>query len=297
MSHILNIIPLTAGLTLITVVALSFLGRVLPLGDSFAVFRLVLLALLIVMAILIKHELFSKITLVLAVFTIATDSWHRYKVGHTSEGTYRVYQKNIKFDLQDATPLVEDMLDSEADFITLQEVTDTNAHILEALKPAYPYQHYCVHTDIRRPAVLSKFPFVENSEICDLGLAAVKVQTPDQPIWVASLHLQWPWPYRQSEQMQIIEPALKSLTGPIIIAGDFNAVPWSHTVIKIGHIFNGQRAGSIKPTFDLPTLPMKVTIDHIIAGRHKFRTRTRPKLGSDHFGVLSDVSPAKGAEI
>ena len=120
------------------------------------------------------------------------------------------------------------------------------------------------------------------------GMAAMQVETPDGPVWVVSLHLHWPYPMGQAAQVRSLVPQLESLSGPVVLGGDFNMVPWSHAMRVIARATASKRIGV--PQYSLPlkrlyTLP----IDHVLVNRNAKPaiTEKRPLLGSDHFGVLA----------
>lgn len=280
-----------AALKLMMFVAVSFMGRFLALGDSLAVFRIPLLLCLFLLAILSKHTKIRIMAAALITACLVVDISHRHRPSAPTIGDYRIYQKNISFRIKDIQPLASDIIKSRADFVTLQEVVKRNQHIKKLLSSDYPHQHHCPFVTIVGPAVLSRHPFVKNSQTCAHGLAAVKVSTPKGQIWIVSLHLRWPWPYGQAEQIKDIENVLNGFDAPVLLAGDFNAVPWSSAVQTISHKINAQRTGQINPTFNLPF--MGITIDHILAEHKNFKTELRPKFGSDHNGIIADVNPAK----
>ena len=217
--------------------------------------------------------------------------------------SYRVYQKNLLFRLPDTAPVADDILASGADFVTLQELHARNRPILEALRARYPHQHFCPFAAVGGIAVLSRWPPVAEQMVCENfgGLAAMQVETPDGPLWVVSIHLHWPYPYRQTEQLAQLLPMLQSLGGDAVVGGDFNMVTWSHAVDTIKTATRTKYAGYPGGTFvlsyhkdgqnlldGLPRLP----IDHVLipdtaAG---LSVERRARLGSDHHGVVADFA-------
>ena len=53
------------------------------------------------------------------------------------------------------------------------------------------------------------------------------MQDGKQEFWITSLHLHWPWPFKQQAQLEDILMGLSQLKGRKIVAGDFNMVKWS----------------------------------------------------------------------
>ena len=280
---------------LLVLIFVSLFGRYFPPGDSIAVFRIPLV--LILISIIWMAPKFVKfLGLVVILITLFVDGLHRYGNGYDPniKASYRLYQKNVSYRVKDTGPLVADIIHSNANFVTLQEVSFSQEAFLQQLSTIYPHQHHCpFYKELGGPTILSRLPFIENSLICLRGLAAAKVQASDGELWIISLHLYWPWPHDQSKQIDQLEPFLSSLDAPVILAGDFNAVPWSGTLQRVKQILGTKRVGPVKSTFaDLPLIPMGLTIDHILASSRNHRLELRPNLGSDHKGLLADIDPA-----
>ncbi|MEY8837495.1 endonuclease/exonuclease/phosphatase family protein, partial [Cribrihabitans sp. XS_ASV171] len=150
---------------------------------------------------------------------------------------------------------------------------------------------FCPFAAVGGVAVLSRFPKVPGSETCVAmqGLAAMRVETPLGKVTLASIHLHWPWPHGQAAQVDRLLPVLEALPRPVILAGDFNAVGWSHSVARIARATGNERIGPHAGSFVLPHVPYPVTIDHVLAPGGA--AEVMPRLGSDHFGVLARVLP------
>jgi endonuclease/exonuclease/phosphatase (EEP) superfamily protein YafD len=180
--------------------------------------------------------------------------------------------------------------DTAPDFIVFQEVSDSNRPILDQLRDAYPFQIDCPLDSNLGEAVLSRHPSVAGTGFCSGrdGLAAMQVRTPNGLVWAASVHLSWPWPKGQAAQVDQILPDVARLSGPAVMAGDFNAAAWSHTVSRMGAASGTQRRGPYRASFHLPALGWPVGLDHVLASSD-FSTAVRrmPKAGSDHHGSLT----------
>lgn len=79
-----------------------------------------------------------------------------------------------------------------------------------------------------------------------------------------------------------------------VVAGDFNATPWSYTVRRLlgdGDLFNSQRGYGLELTFPAGSNPIaQVPIDHVLYSEGLAVTDRRlgPASGSDHFPVVVD---------
>lgn len=303
MKRILYTFLALSGLALI----LSFCGRFHAVGDSLAVLRPVLALIvggLSVAALLVRPRLFGTVGACLTVFaglSLAPPA----PVSQLPEGaqTYSVYQKNLLFRLPDTRPVSADILKTKADFVMLQELHLRNRAILDELRAEYPYQHFCSFASVGGIAALSRWPAVKGQTKCGegSGLAAMQIATPDGPLWLVSLHLHWPFPYQQSQQIKVLLPILETLNAPVLIGGDFNMVPWSHAVGKLLRATKTKLSGFAGGTFAfsylkdgqdiagwLPLLP----IDHVLVPEKgaTLSLQRRDRLGSDHYGLLADFA-------
>ncbi len=270
-------------------------GALHPVGDSLAVFR-VPLALLGALALLVWWPRRAAMLAGLAVVALAVlpRLWALSPVqaGQAAQTPgLTVYQKNLLFTLRDPGAVVADIRARAPDIVTLQEVSRRNRAVLEALRAEYPYQHYCDFRAVGGTAVLSRWPEVPGSAFCARGMTGLQVETPDGRAWAMSLHLSWPWPHGQAEQLSELTPLLRGLDGPVVIGGDFNAVAWSRAVARIEAASGTRRAGRETATFALPYGGLGLAIDHVLAsGAAPGTIEVLDRLGSDHRGVLARVT-------
>lgn len=267
--------------------ALSFAGALHGLGDSLAVFRLPLagVAAGLVLAARPRRRLLWP---GLGLCLIAAGSVLVHKLPAAPAGPLTVYQKNMFHRNGDLGGLVADILASDADIVTLQEVSVENEALLQRLAEAYPVQHLCRYT--RRSGIAVFTRLTAGEALCSdvLGLAGLRVDSPQGPVWALSLHLSWPYPYSQPAQLDRLAPLLARYDAPVILGGDFNMVPWSHALARIARAGGFRRAGPARASFRLGLMPL--SIDHVFAPGGG-RAEARPPLGSDHGGVLAHVHP------
>ncbi len=288
----------TVGLAL---VVLGAFGRVHPALDSVAVFRAPLawgtLALCLLAWCLLGGRprwLALGGALAMAAQTGALALAQRSDPPEPAGGGGVVlYQQNLLWNRQEDAAWLAAISSAGADVLTLQEVSAGNRDLLAALAPHYPVQQVCPFADVvGGVAVLSRWPAIRGTARCAHGMALIQVAGPEGPLWIGAVHLHWPWPFPQAEQAAALALVLQGLDGPVILAGDFNAVPWSWTVRYLTAAARGQRIGPQRPTFRLPPIGLGLTIDHIIApaGWHG-GVRVQPARGSDHAGLLARLSP------
>lgn len=292
-----RVILILAGL-LAAALAGGYGGALHPLGDSLAVFRLQiagLLALACGAALALGARRAGALGLAVAFVAGAPIlTAMGGGVGAAPAPQLMLYQKNLLFRRGPPEPLLADIAAAEPDLLTFQEVSGANTAILAALAPGWPTQVICPFGTVGGVAVAARWPVVPGSERCEerLGLVSVRVETPAGPVTLASLHLHWPWPYDQAAQRDRLMPALAALEPPVVIGGDFNMVPWSHTLRQVQAATGTARAGRAWNSFPRfgPLVPLP--IDHVLApSGWSSLSQRRALLGSDHHGLLLRLAP------
>ena len=205
--------------------------------------------------------------------------------------SFEFYQQNLLYARRGKAAWLDHIRRHELDVIAMQEVGAANLDLLEALRPEFPHQYLCERGGLAGgSALVSRFPVVAGTESCVNGLALMQVQTEAGPLWVGSVHLYWPWPYSQAEQVEELLPVIAALDGPRVIGGDFNQVAWSATVRRMARAFGGERAGARVSTFTLPLLDLRIGIDHVLVGPGQGAwIEAEPGLGSDHNGIRAVI--------
>lgn len=291
-----KLLIITAGLSL-GVLALGYTGRVLPLGESLAAFRLPnILAAAVFLLALRKYRVFY-IGLALIILSVLSVASVYIPQRVTGDPVYRLYQKNLLYRIQDISDLKADMLGTQrTDFITLQEVSDPNLMLLEQLADDFPHQILCSFSAVGGPAILSRWPVIEGQTYCHYndGITAMKVQTPSGPLWIISIHQAWPYPYGQAAHTKRLLDRIEALEGPKLIGGDFNMVPWSYTLKAFEKVSGTHQARPAINSFTLPYIPMTIPIDHVLVPKNsRARAQRRGKKGSDHFGIIAEFTLPK----
>lgn len=262
----------------------GFAGGLYAAADSLSLLRLMGGVLCIVLMLLMRGVIWRialSVTMLAAFLTTIP-----LLVGGASGGTLTLYSKNIWFANRDLTALAADIVDSGADVVTLQEVSQRNQEILTMLAGDYPHQHLCRFSGWGGVAVLSKHPIMDRKCTSRRALAAARIDQNGQGVWIGSVHLPWPYPYTNMVAADAAEAVISTLDGPVVLAGDFNIFPWAASVQNLQQAGQTQVAQPVRPTFYLRGLPL--FLDHVHApggGRVSYR----PALGSDHMGVLAQV--------
>jgi len=210
-------------LLILALLGFSYCGAWMPLGDSLAVGRSHLAALLILATPFLfrlgarRMALIALVSAVLASGQIAAGF---YAADANASGRYTLYQKNLLGRAWPRYPLADEIVAFNADFVTLQEVSDHNLLYMDKLFQSYPSKKLCDFRNVGGVAVMSRFPMVPGSAQCGDrdGLAVMQVLLPDgEAIWIAALHLHWPFPFEQAEQVERVVARLKLLKGPVVL--------------------------------------------------------------------------------
>lgn len=271
------------GLVVIGLLAMSWLGGLHPVGDSLAVVRPVLTILAVAYGLFLRRWVLRVPVLALAAVSLVSIAAPALRSGEG--GAHIVYQKNLLYWNDQVEDVVDDIIASKADILMLQEVAPWHNAIFErSLRDVFPTWHACGAVTIA-----SKLPSLTGTDKC-LGWdrsVAVQVQTQSGPTWIISVHLLWPWPKFQAAQVDSLVPLIKQLEGPKIVAGDFNTIPWSHTVARLENASDTRLIGPIRTTFWIGPYPL--VIDQILAPNGG-RRELRPRFGSDHHGLVGYIN-------
>ena len=203
-------------------------------------------------------------------------------------GTYVLYQKNLSLGNARIGDVIADIRATDPDIVTLNEVSDENRAVLETLKDEYPYQLHCKRRQWIGLSILSRVPPGPEAPICSKrrAFAAQQIQGPSGTGWIVAVHYHWPWPYSQADGVAALQDAMPALAGSKIVAGDFNAMPWSHAVRATRRATGTRYIGPRRWTLNIRGL--KLPVDHVLAPSG--RVTRRAAIGSDHRALLAQVS-------
>ena len=284
-----SFVRLCAVVGLMTLLA-SYLGAIHPVGDSLAVFRIWIaggVALAGLILLLVSARRAGAIALVAAGLAAGPIAAMVYaSAGDIPPAPVTIYTKNTLGGWGDDAAMIADMEASGADVILLQELSQTRSDFSGALAASHPHQHICRFSDRSGMAVISRWPILETYCSPHRSFAAAQLDAPDGPVWAVSTHLVWPYPRAQTRFLGEALPFLDGLDGRVIVAGDFNMVPWGHSVRQIAEATGTDRIGPLLTTFELRNVPFQ--IDHVLTNGTGMVER-RPLFGSDHHGLVARI--------
>ena len=96
-------------------------------------------------------------------------------------------------------------------------------------------------------------------------------------------------------QFEFIADRVQKTPGPIMVAGDFNATPWSHVFGPLAHagLRNSQRGYGLSASFPVRgNFLTRIPIDHLLHSSHLVVVDRwlGPDIGSDHFPLVVDLA-------
>ncbi|MGR3434918.1 MAG: endonuclease/exonuclease/phosphatase family protein [Shimia sp.] len=221
----------------------------------------------------------------------------------------RLYQRNLWAHNDRHASILAEIARLSPDVVTFQEAGTAHAPLLAALASDYPHRHVCTYSDLRRIAILSRFPPTSAEPICTRWRAfgALQVEARGAPLWIVAVHLPRPWPLGNAVRAREVGTGLASLTGPMIVAGDFNMVPWSAEQRRLRRVAGLRRIGPQGPTLVLrpwasirgmrpvtafaPAWGVPLPLDRVAMRGGAGRITRLPRLGSDHMGLFAELDP------
>lgn len=221
------------------------------------------------------------------------------------ERVFTIVTFNTRWAADNAGRVADFLIEAKPDVAVLGELTpEKRAIILPRLASQLPWQVECSDDLFCRLGVLSRHPWraakAERQGPAGAAVAWVDFGPEFSDLRLLGLHLTRPWPWWRAHRQQIaaLMPLTRGTDGPLILAGDFNATPWSRTMRAIGTASGALPAGWLHPTwplrlsrlYELPLVP-QWQLDHVLLTPRMrlLSIETGPDLGSDHLPVIAKV--------
>jgi endonuclease/exonuclease/phosphatase (EEP) superfamily protein YafD len=222
----------------------------------------------------------------------------------TTGNTFKVYSANIYKSNHDLARLGRELKDKDPDIVVLIEVKDAHMEQLRSAVRRYPFS--IVNTSYCECGIgmvlLSKFPVLDYhlTKLSEHGNAIIEavLDIKRKPVKFYGVHAQRPGTKNfneRKEQFVMLASQISKQTLPVIVAGDLNSTPITPLFQKLINIsgLRDSRAGfgwqpswpSYFPLFWIP-------IDHVLISPevHVHKRATGPRIGSDHYPVLAELS-------
>ena len=199
-------------------------------------------------------------------------------------------------------PFLELIRERDPDVIVLVEATDEWVAALEAIKEAYPFSEQATREDPFGIALYSRVPFDE-MRVEKFGRAGVpsivaRITLNWRPVTIVATHPLAPFNPRlwrlHNEQLEAIAEARESFGERLIVAGDFNASPYSpwmkRFVARMGVRYTSRGYG-FQPTWPTYRRAFFTPLDHILVSEGFGVTEflVGPDIGSDHLPVQATI--------
>lgn len=304
-----------AAIACLFALALGFGGSWARPLDTFAHFRAHLAVPSIGLCVFLlvqRQSLPASVLAAMAVIAIVSLApFARFADPEEASGpAYTLLQMNLRWNSGETTEVLRRIAEADPDIVTLQEMTPNWRSALGPVEQRFPYQVHCPGADGFRgdSALLSRRPFVAGSTpVCDEknSFAEARIDFNGIGVSVASHHQLWPWPAGQWERFDRLAETLRELPAPVLVAGDFNAVPWSAFVGAYAEALGARVVPGIGAVWAPPFVPDLVRrtaglpLNNVLASPEitVLETRRLASTASDHLPVVIRFTVARDPAI
>jgi endonuclease/exonuclease/phosphatase (EEP) superfamily protein YafD len=219
----------------------------------------------------------------------------------SSAGPLTVLTVNVSYRQFLPRRLLELVREADPDVVVVQELTPHAERVLADLDNAFP--HYRKFPADRQYGIgLWSKHELESAATIALGrLPAIeaRVRAPSGSFTVIGVHLSAPVTRRRAaaRNQQLNELAARStaVDGPLIVAGDFNATPYSPYFtewLEKTNLTDSRRGRTLSPSWPTMLPLVGIPIDHVAVndGFTILSHRRLPNFESDHYGALVEVA-------
>lgn len=296
-----------AGIVFACLAALSILDRFASTLPTLAQLAPLLSVPLVVTALALaalRRRMRPAILAALAGATvwIAVDRWQ--EVSQNSSGArgeadavFTLVSFNAFHDNRRVSNAVPYLLASGADAVLLLEAGGL-ASSLPAFTAAFPYRIGCDGRSKCDMLLLSKHP-PKAAWTASLGAVPASryvqfgIDFGGHPLTLVGVHLTKPWfDDLAAIELGVLAERVGRLREPVVVAGDFNALPWSPQLVdwarRTGFVFSGSYVGTWPAALGALGLP----IDHVLArGATILGVEALPEtFGSNHRGLVTRIA-------
>jgi endonuclease/exonuclease/phosphatase (EEP) superfamily protein YafD len=234
-------------------------------------------------------------------------------VGINNNQAIRVMTFNTKYRVEEASDIVNIILEADVDVIALQELSSPTAeYFAEHLIDEYPYQiAYTWGTSVRGKGLLSRYPLTNEQFETFNGVNYLRAQISfaDETITLVNTHPQPPHygiAFNTDHRSRAIDSILERLateSDAVIVLGDFNTTDQSADYRKLTAKFTdsfrevGFGLGQTFPDFStgnlLELLPPMIRIDYVFHSEHLQSISAEvwhSSAGSDHRPLVASLA-------
>ncbi|MEP6563955.1 MAG: endonuclease/exonuclease/phosphatase family protein [Mesorhizobium sp.] len=213
---------------------------------------------------------------------------------------FRLLQINIRYNNPEPAVLLAMIRSTQADVVTLEEVNDHWVEELAWLDDYYPHKLVCGVRPTDGVAILSRRSFDPARPptcIANSSFAAASIDFEGKTATVAAIHLKWPWPFPQHDQIEAFTPEIGRFGSNALLAGDFNATPWSAAMGRIANAGRLTLVPSLGPTWSPYSLPSLLRSAGLPIDQLLYKgdiaissVRKTGAPGSDHSALIVDFT-------
>jgi endonuclease/exonuclease/phosphatase (EEP) superfamily protein YafD len=197
------------------------------------------------------------------------------------------------------------LLNSGADFLLLAEYHPEGNTIPANLAAAYPHFAACLEPHDCNVAILSRHPPQAQRDTYAASQAGLRMAWADfeidgAPLRLIGVHMYRPYPAQRyiAQRDELLSFVAESNSANTIMAGDFNAAPWSFVLRAIdqnGGLTRHDRAMLTWPAapwtrLRLPAPEAFMPLDHVYSGDNwrLVSIRRGPRTGADHYPIEAE---------
>ncbi len=243
----------------------------------------------------------------LVIFNIGTI----INVGETIQASgrtgsvFKVYSANIYRFNKDFAKLKRDIAKEDPEIVLLIEVTPENIKQLKPVIRNFPYHIEFAPVGTLNIGVifLSKFPVLnyQTQQMSDLGnvLLEAILDINQKKVAFYALHYRNPTYVQEfsirKEQFLRLAGEVADKPVPVIVAGDFNATPYSpifRKLLKISGLKDSREGFGWQPSWPTSFPLLWIPIDHILISPEiqVHKRATGSYIGSDHYPIFAELS-------
>ncbi|GBD96589.1 MAG TPA: hypothetical protein ENG83_11205 [Nitrospirae bacterium] len=243
----------------------------------------------------------------LVVFNISAiiDSGGSIQAAGQSGTAFRIYSANIQRFNKDLSRLSHEIEKINPEIVLLIEVTPEHMKQLKPVIRKFPYHIEFTPVGTLRIGVvfLSKFPVLnyQTRQMSDVGNVLVEaiLDINQKKIAFYALHYRNPTYAAEfsirKEQFLWLAEEIAEKPMPVIVAGDFNATPYSpifRKLLKISGLKDSTDGFGWQPSWPTYFPPLWIPIDHILVSPEiqVHKRATGSYIGSDHYPVFAELS-------